>query len=98
MYLLLLFGTASKEFIHLFADHHDTVHIDHEGEGPFFESEHHHCDFLNYSLPEFDNDISFPFVAFAEREAYTEYQLHKVRFVQREIIQTSLRGPPAVTA
>ena len=44
--MLLLFGTASKEFIHLFTCHEDTVHVDH-GEGLSFESEHHHCDFLN---------------------------------------------------
>ena len=97
MYMLLLFGTASKEFIHLFTCHEDTVHVDH-GEGLSFESEHHHCDFLNYSLPDFDNDIGFPFITFADQESFTEFQLHKVQFVQREIIQTTLRGPPAVTA
>jgi hypothetical protein len=98
MYLLLLFGTASKEFVHLFSGHEDTVHIDHDGTGPFFESEHHHCDFLDQVLPSFDNDIAVPYIAFIEQGSYTEYQLHKVQFVQRAIIQTSLRGPPAVNA
>jgi hypothetical protein len=98
MYLLLLFGTTAKEFIHMFADHHDTVHVHHEGGELSFESEHHHCDFLSYSLPAFDNDISFPFIAFFEQATCSGYIMGDVQFVQRAIVHTSLRGPPVVPA
>lgn len=95
MYLVLLFGTTAKEFIHMFADHEDTVHHAHAPGEYSFEGEHHHCDFLSYSLPAFDNDISFPYVAVVEQSYYREYTETEVRFVQRDIVQTSLRGPPA---
>lgn len=82
----------------MFADHQDTVHVEHAGGGLSFESEHHHCGFLNYSLPAFDNDISFPFIVFVEQASYPQYEVKEVRFVQRDVIQTSLRGPPATIA
>jgi hypothetical protein len=97
MYLLLLFGTTAKEFIHMFSGHEDTVHREHAPGEISFESEHHHCEFLSYSLPAFDNDISLPSIIYAGQTMEAEYQSAAVRFVQREVIQTSLRGPPAVT-
>jgi hypothetical protein len=96
MYLLLIFGTTAREFVHdAFADHHDTVHRYHAPGEYSFESEHHHCEFPNYALPDFNNDISYPFVAIIAQAAHAEYQTHDIQFVQREIIQTALRGPPA---
>jgi hypothetical protein len=96
VYLLLIFGTTAREFLHnAFADHHDTVHRYHAPGEYSFESEHHHCEFPNYSIPDLHSEISFPYIVLVERPQHQQYQTHDVQFVQREIIQTALRGPPA---
>lgn len=95
MYMLLLFGTTAKEFFHAFTGHEDTVHRYHAPGEYSFENEHHHCDFLHYSLPAFENDISYPYVQVLSTIVYKEYRLTDIQLVQREILQTSLRGPPA---
>jgi hypothetical protein len=94
---LLLFGGTSKELVHLFADHTDTqcsaVHHD----GPVFEQQHHHCDFLNYSLTAFDNDLQLPVIHIIG----FSYPADKIFYVSSltadNYYATYLRGPPCLT-
>lgn len=94
--MLVLFGTTAKEFIHGFTGHVDTIHQHHHSEtGLVIENEHHHCEFLNYDTPVFDNDIAFAYIPFVKQAFTPQYLLRDVQFVQREIVRASLRGPPA---
>ncbi|RYZ50088.1 MAG: hypothetical protein EOP49_14785 [Sphingobacteriales bacterium] len=94
--LLLLFGSTAKEFIHLFADHHDTVHTECSQGELSFESEHHHCDFLSFSLPAFHQDHQFPFI----ERTYVDFPEAESSPVLlsggRTVYHTALRGPPAI--
>lgn len=54
--LMVVFGNLSREWVHSFAGHEDTIHHYH-GEGLYFEGEHHHCDFLEIPLPVF---VTYP--------------------------------------
>ncbi len=93
--MLMLFGTTAREFIHSFTGHEDTIHNhQHSASGFVIENEHHHCDFLGDAIPVFDNDITFPFIAVIKQPVSSQYILADVQFVQREIVRTSLRGPP----
>lgn len=47
---ILLFGGASKEWLHHFADHTDTVHTGRQEKGAYLEKQHHHCKFLEVQL------------------------------------------------
>lgn len=47
---ILLFGGASKEWVHHFADHTDTIHTAHDDKGAYLEEQHHHCKFLEVQL------------------------------------------------
>ena len=95
--MLLLFGGAPKEAIHLFADHKDTVHTVHKDGELSFESEHHHCDFLDYALPlfvatepvaiQFQPKCVFP-------AAHTEYAEH---ICYKDVVAAISRGPPSYT-
>lgn len=93
--MLLVFGSTAKEFIHLFAGHHDTEHVQHASAGElYFENEHHHCTFLSFALPDFYHDAS---VSFFEAQA-VEYVSH-VSFSggglpEMARFATSTRGPP----
>lgn len=98
MALVLLFGTTPKEFIHLFAGHHDTVHHEHAPGEFSFEGEHHHCDFLSYDLPAFDNDIRLPYLPVVATRYYRAYATAEVRITHGDVVQVSSRGPPAVAA
>lgn len=94
--LLLVFGSASKEYIHLFTNHEDTVHTHDVHDGLSFESEHHHCDFLSFALPPFVNDVST-----FHLKPYTEYDAKVsaepvVHLVPRTVASSLLRGPPAI--
>lgn len=55
MFIILLFSNASREWLHDFANHTDTVHnhSDDLRKGTVFENEHHHCKFLDIPLPSY---------------------------------------------
>ncbi len=95
MALLLAFGGVSKEYLHLFADHEDTESCNHHREGIYFENEHHHCDFLSYTLPYYVNDA-----AVYNLQVYTQYfpdyhKTHVAHLIPRDVPAARLRGPPA---
>lgn len=94
MSLLLVFGSTSKEYLHLFADHQDTVHVHSDHDGLSFESEHHHCTFLSFTLTPFAHDA----VTYRIQEAKESFLLHQsvavVHLVPRSVPSSRLRGPP----
>lgn len=95
MSLLLMFGGVSKEYLHLYADHEDTVHVHNCADGLVFESEHHHCDFLAFTLMPFVHDAqSFQPT---ERVFYLQPQYKAVvaHLIPRAQPTSRLRGPPA---
>lgn len=92
--LLLFVGNTPMDFIHLFADHKDTVHRDHKG--LVIEKKHHHCAYLSLTLTSFINDYQLPFVAFIAPQFFTKHPAIAIRYVQRCIVSVSLRGPPLV--
>lgn len=96
---LLVFGSSAKEFIHLFAHHHDTVHHhDHicpDGE-THLEAEHHHCAFLHFWLDNFANDAHIIMAWFAEGELnILQNSAILAVFIPEPIGIVALRGPPA---
>jgi hypothetical protein len=95
MTLLLVFGGVSKEYLHLFTGHTDTTHCNHDREGLYFESEHHHCDFLSFTLPPFVHDA----VVYKIPEPRPFYLLHTTEvaahLIPRDAPVSRLRGPPA---
>lgn len=94
--VLLIFGSTSKEYIHLFADHKDTVHIQHDHDGLTFENEHHHCTFLSFTLTPFINDAGAYFID--ERPEYSISHIAErvVHLVPRAVPASRLRGPPSM--
>jgi hypothetical protein len=95
MSILLLFGTTPKEFIHLFADHTDTVEQYHTGKQLAIEKQHHHCQFLGFSFAPFVKDHQSAFLRFSTFSYFIKHEALSVHFVQRAIVSLSLRGPPA---
>lgn len=92
--VLLVFGTTAKEFLHLFTDHTDTVHVHCAHDGLVIDTEHHHCSFLTYSLSSFINDFyisSIPYVATEYVQYYHERTEQAVVFSS---LTSFLRGPP----
>lgn len=97
MALLLVFGDVSKEYLHLFTGHTDTVHQHDDEDGLHFENEHHHCSFLAFTLPHFvkQTDVLVqyhrkPVVMIVNKEAV-------VHLVPRAVPASRLRGPPRAT-
>lgn len=91
---LLLLGNTPMEFVHLFADHEDTVHKDHHG--LVIEKKHHHCAYLSLTLTAFVNDYHVPIIIFSHLQHYANYATLTRGYVQRSIIRSTLRGPPQV--
>lgn len=91
---LLLLGNTPMEFIHLFADHDDTVHSHHSG--LVIEKKHHHCAYLSLTLTSFINDYHYPVIFYPVVSHTASYAAITVGFVQRSIIDATLRGPPMV--
>ena len=81
------------EFVHLFANHKDTVH--HEEKGLCFEKKHHHCAFLSLTLTSFINDYSIDFARFETYEFVTRHYPVNDVYTGHYTVSTSLRGPPA---
>lgn len=93
MAVLLLAGNTPMDFFHQFANHEDTVH--HERKGLVIEKKHHHCAFLSLTLDSFINDYSLPCVVSKCPEYFITYNQPAVYVVERYVIATALRGPPA---
>ena len=98
--VLLLFGTAAKEAVHLFAQHEDTIdnpfHICPKGEA-HFEHEHHHCSFLHFVLEPFSADNFYPSVFECTTILYNNTSAQsKVVFIPYFVPAVGLRGPPQI--
>lgn len=93
--LLLLFGGTAKEFVHFFAGHTDTVHATNSEGHLSFDPEHHHCSFLSFSLPAFNNDSAIPFVAAVAKQPVIHRYLPYSSFIINSVKDYyRLRGPP----
>ena len=93
--VLLVFGGNAFEFVHLFSHHQDTVH--HQcGDGELsFESEHHHCTFLSFSLAPFITQDVVHVEHYKALEYFT-FQSPVSETEHRQVHQIpSFRGPPA---
>ena len=82
------------EFIHLFTDHKDTVHVTHKG--LVIENKHHHCAFLSLTLTSFINDFDLPFIRLTSVQHFIRYADITSDFALERIESVSLRGPPTV--
>jgi hypothetical protein len=96
---LLLFGSTSKEFIHLFAGHEDTRHVPcADGKDMQVDNEHHHCSFLSFTLAPFDHDAIIPVLHLYTLPVYAEWQAtYQQIHIQAAVSHYFLRGPPAFT-
>jgi len=94
--VLLFFGTLPKDFVHQFADHHDTVHSSSYGhDGPVIEQQHHHCDYIDYALTPFAY-VPFSFnPVFTEPPFFTYPDVPVAGHHSEPGLHTALRGPPA---
>lgn len=94
---LLLLNSTSREFVHEFAHHQDTIdHCQgnyHTANHAAFESEHHHCDFLNFLVPVY-HPIEENFQLDFFQQVITPLSLDVKSFYSKEKEHTSLRGPP----
>lgn len=94
MAVLLLFGSTSKEFVHAFAGHEDTVHHEHGG-GLHIDQQHHHCAFLSFELTPFQYE-PFQYVFPFYQEHFTTHEAGTVTHLcDRPVVYQLLRGPPA---
>lgn len=98
MAVLLVFGGVSKDFVHLFTGHEDTVHCNDKDGILHFESEHHHCDFLSFTLTPFAQDAVDYFIpaSIALPEQHTASLVQHL--IPRGVIATRQRGPPVFVA
>lgn len=95
--IVLLFGTTPKEYIHLFADHVDTEHCEHkEGDYPVFESEHHHCSFLSFTLSPFQHTSNNVVLKEYQPQFLIHQSVSVVHLIPSSIPASSSRGPPAI--
>lgn len=101
MAVLLLFGSTSKELVHSFAHHTDTIHhshgghdADHDDDGTHLEKQHHHCAFLSFELTPFEHE-PFVFVFPFFRERITDQEASAVAHLcDRSVPLRLMRGPP----
>lgn len=101
MAVLLLFGSTSKELVHSFAHHTDTIHhehgvdnADHEHHGTYIEKQHHHCAFLSFELTPFEYE-PFAFVFPFFQQHITSHEASAVAHLcDRSVPLRLLRGPP----
>ncbi len=97
MAFILLLGGTAKEYIHLFADHEETVHIHIDGyDGLSFESEHHHCSFLSFTLPPFLKDASSFDVPVVKCYTAVVQKEDVTHLIPRSVPVSRLRGPPVL--
>jgi hypothetical protein len=91
---LLFLGNTPMDFVHLFANHQDTVHRGHKG--LVIEKKHHHCAYLSLTLTSFINDFQAPCAFYTSCVFHVQHSTAGVSFVQRFLLAASLRGPPMV--
>lgn len=96
MALLLVFGGVSKEYLHLFADHEDTVDCNHDREGLHFENEHHHCDFLSFTLPPYVHDAAVYVLPQPKEDFLLNTNTTVAHLIPRNLPVSRLRGPPVL--
>ena len=95
MMLLLVFGNTTREWLHQFSGHEDTVHVHDDFEkGTVIEGQHHHCKFLDIPLPVYSSPTSSSIttVSFLHR---TNYRVQRLLFDYIDFdAAISDRGPP----
>ena len=99
--LLIAFSWFStpKEIIHLFSNHHDTLHVVDDGVDLHFSAEHHHCELLkvdqHFTAPTFD----FPYFDFEQISLFyltPEICFYTGQYAKLYPQEISPRGPPNV--
>ncbi len=96
MIVLLLFSNTSREWLHQFSGHTDTIHKhdDGHGKGLSFDSKHHHCKFLEIPLPVYSNPLLF-FHPIGSLAHNSSYKRESILFYHLDFEATvSVRGPP----
>lgn len=96
MIVLLLFGNVSREWLHQFSGHTDTIHKhdDGHGEGLSFDSKHHHCKFLEIQLPVYAK-FNFCFYSVNSISHNSCYKRELLLFYHLDFgTAVSDRGPP----
>ncbi|MBS1588338.1 MAG: hypothetical protein JST52_01865 [Bacteroidetes bacterium] len=94
--MTLLFGSTSKEFVHLFVGHQDTVHHVHGSGELSFESQHHHCTFVSFVLAPFvKHSLTFSLHSAPNLFVLVAYPLCTFMSV-RVFSEVLLRGPPSL--
>jgi hypothetical protein len=95
--MLLLFGSTTMSFVHLFTGHEDTIDSQKHHNGLAIESQHHHCAFLGFAVAPFANDSQSPQIIFCKQEHITAYlTVYNAAKLQACTGQFLLRGPPAI--
>lgn len=98
MTLLVVFGNISKEYLHSFTGHEDTVHL-HDDDGELhFENEHHHCDFLAFTLPHYISDANSPVINTSVITVSYYFPQYTEQVILRSVPHLFLRGPPLLSA
>lgn len=97
MFLLLLFSNASREWLHEFAAHTDTVHThsDDLRKGIVFENEHHHCQFLDIPLPSYLQPGIITAILYSPQHTQEGNTFICCRYSDNSPSTLSSRGPPA---
>lgn len=96
MALLLVFGGISKEYLHLYTGHTDTIHTHDDIDGLVFENEHHHCDFLSFTLPFYVDDAQHHNISEKKSNAIPHKSDVVAHLIPRNLPVSRLRGPPAI--
>lgn len=98
MAFILLLGGTAKEYLHMFADHEDTIHIHEDGyDGISFDNEHHHCSFLSFTLPPFLKDAASFDVPTAKCYTVVVQKDDVTHLIPRFVPASRLRGPPMLS-
>lgn len=95
MALLLVFGDVSKEYLHLFTGHTDTVHQHDDEDGLHFENEHHHCSFLAFTLPHYIKDANEVKLPQKNQDFLIVHSERVIHLTARSVPALYLRGPPS---
>ncbi|PSL50010.1 hypothetical protein CLV51_1011353 [Chitinophaga niastensis] len=93
MLVVLIFSTTPHDFVHLFANHKDTVDVQRPDSPLVISEKHTHCDFLNISLAPFLATFSpllqMQVIVFEARIITIPDSFHNVI-----ALHPSLRAPP----
>jgi hypothetical protein len=95
MVLMLFIGSTPMDFFHRFTGHEDTIHNTHSDKGITIENLHIHCVFLSLVVDVFTLQVPLQFHRYLLSEYFNPKPLFSERFVQRSVVASALRGPPA---